>query len=128
MNIVINAKLKDFLQKNKFEKVFLIRGKRAGLYMFPKKEWLQMGKKLRQQLGSKAASDLLDTLIKGTNEIDLKKHGFMRIPIPAYLVKWSGLKKNVVGVCCPEMITFFPDKSCLPENKGSPLIIEGIVS
>ena len=127
MEVVINDKLKDFLQKNNFEKIYIIRGKKVGLSIFSKQAWLQAGRDLRAHLESKVAVDLLDALVKETKEINLKKQGFLRIPIPANLVKWSCVESEVACVCWSDRIDLCPCQRDLGVIKGNPVVIKAAV-
>ena len=127
MEIVINNKLKDFLQKNNFEKIHVIRGKKVGLSIFSKQSWLQAGRDLRAHLESKVAVDLLDALIKETKEINLKKQGFLRISIPANLVKWSCIESKVTCVCWSDRIDLYPSQRDLGTIKGNPVVVKAAV-
>ncbi|MCX6353856.1 MAG: division/cell wall cluster transcriptional repressor MraZ [Candidatus Aureabacteria bacterium] len=95
--LIIPAKFRDTLRENYIDKFFVTRGLEHCLFVFTPREWNLLVSKLKEQPLTKVkARDFMRLFLAGACEVECDGQG--RIMIPQGLLRWAGIKKDVVVV------------------------------
>jgi len=95
--LIIPAKFRETLRENYIDKFFVTRGLEHCLFVFTPREWNLLVTKLKEQPMTKGKSrDFMRLFLAGACEVECDKQG--RIMIQQSLIKWAGIKKDVVVV------------------------------